>query len=224
MIVLDDRHPAASSTRDSVEGVILVRVPRTEDPYHFLDLALGYYLTGRFAAVNRLNIAPNLIHLAVELLIKFTLLKDVSENQRSAATEKVKNDYGHNLEKLWAEYKREVARADLVRFDPVIKNLHRWEALRYGGFPNATSIVMGVGLIRGQLSASHVKACDTYDFGLHEVDDLFAAMIAASSLNPAFIGGRHGHKTQLRESYLRDNQHVIPDIFALSGDELLDSA
>ncbi|MGH3871560.1 MAG: hypothetical protein ACRDSR_08625 [Pseudonocardiaceae bacterium] len=197
-----------------------MRVPRTEDPCHFLDLAFGYYLTGRFAAINQLNIAPNLIHHAVELLIKFTLLKDVSENQRSAATTKVGKGYGHDLDKLWAEYKRTVACADLVRFDPVIANLHRWERLRYGGFPEGTTIVRSVGIIRGQLSVSHIKAIDTYAFGLHEVDALFAAMIAASYLNPAFIGGCHRHKTQLREWYLRDNQHIIPDIVELPDDEL----
>jgi hypothetical protein len=197
-----------------------MRVPRTEDPYHFLDLAFGYYLTGRFAALNQLNIAPNLIHHSVELLIKFTLLKDISENQRSTETTKVKNYYGHDLKKLWAAYKRKVARADLVRFDSVIASLHRWEKLRYGGFPDATTVVMSVGLFRGQLSASHTGARDTYDFGLHEVDDLFAAMIAASSLNPTFIGSRHRHKTQLREWYLQDNQHVIPDIVSWRGDEL----
>jgi hypothetical protein len=107
-----------------------------------------------------------------------------------------------------------------VRFDPVIANLNRWERLRYGGFPDAATIVMGVGPLRGQLSASHVGVRDTYDFGLHEVDDLFATMIVASSLNPTFIGSRHRHKTQLREWYLRENQHVIPDIVTLPGDEL----
>jgi hypothetical protein len=46
---------------------------RIEDPYHFLDLAFGYYMTGRFALLNRLYVWPNLLHHAVELLIKFTL-------------------------------------------------------------------------------------------------------------------------------------------------------
>ena len=59
---------------------------RIEDPHHFLDLAFGYYMTGRFSVINGLFIAPNLMHHAVELLIKYTLLKDVPEPQRSAAT------------------------------------------------------------------------------------------------------------------------------------------
>ena len=35
---------------------------RTEDPYNFLDLVLGYYMTGRFAVINGLYVAPNLMH------------------------------------------------------------------------------------------------------------------------------------------------------------------
>ena len=58
---------------------------KIEDPNHFLHLAFGYYMTGRFALLNRLDVGPNLLHHAVELLIKFTLLKDVPEAQRSAA-------------------------------------------------------------------------------------------------------------------------------------------
>jgi hypothetical protein len=188
-------------------------VSRTEDPYHFLDLAFGYYLTGRFAALNQLNVAPILMHHAVELLIKFTLLKDIPESERSDATKAVATTYGHGLSRLWKEYERNVAPADVNRFGPVIDNLHRWELLRYGGFPLGTSSVMGVGLVRGQLSASKIKPSDTYDFGLHEVDDLFSAMVAASNINPAFVGMRHSHKAQLREWCLKENQHVIPDLF-----------
>jgi hypothetical protein len=43
----------------------------------------GYYITSRFAAINQLNIAPNLMHHAIELLIKFTLLKDMPQPRRS---------------------------------------------------------------------------------------------------------------------------------------------
>jgi hypothetical protein len=81
---------------------------RIEDPYHFLDLAFGYYMTGRFAAINQLNIAPNLMHHAVELLIKFTLLKDVPQSGRSAETLQLGQKYGHRLNALWHQYKQHV--------------------------------------------------------------------------------------------------------------------
>jgi hypothetical protein len=76
------------------------RTTRIEDPFHFLDLAFGYYMTGRFAFINRLCVAPNLKHHAVELLIKFTLLKDVPESQRSDATADLGKKHGHRLKAL----------------------------------------------------------------------------------------------------------------------------
>ena len=48
---------------------MVFRVPRVDDPMQFLNLSFEYYLSGRFAAINRLRIAPNLMHHAVELLI-----------------------------------------------------------------------------------------------------------------------------------------------------------
>ena len=108
---------------------------RIEDPFHFLDLAFGYYMTGRFAVINSLFIAPNLMHHAVELLIKFTLLKDVPEPQRSAATAQLGQKYGHRLNALWNQYKQHVAPIDMSRFDQLIVDLARWENVRYGGFP-----------------------------------------------------------------------------------------
>jgi hypothetical protein len=32
---------------------------RVDDPYHLLDRAVEYYVTGRFAALNNLQVAPN---------------------------------------------------------------------------------------------------------------------------------------------------------------------
>jgi len=184
---------------------------RIEDPYHFLDLAFGYYITGRFAAINQLNIAPNLMHHAIELLIKFTLLKDVPQSQRSAETVQLGQKYRHRLNALWLQYKRHIGPADLSRFDPVIAELDRWENVRYGGFPNAgASVAKSIGLVRAPVRTS--KTRDIYVFGLHEIDDLFTAMFAASGINPPFVGMSYAH-TELREWYARHNQHIMPDLF-----------
>jgi hypothetical protein len=183
---------------------------RLEDPYHFLDLTFEYYMTGRFAAINQLNIAPNLMHHAIELLIKFTLLKDVPEAQRSAETVQLGQKYGHRLNALWDQYKQHVAPADLSRFDPVIADLHRWEDVRYGGFPNAVSVAKSVGMVRAPARSS--KTRDIYAFGLHELDDLFTAMFETSSINPPFVGTWYA-RPALREWYARDNQHIMADLF-----------
>jgi hypothetical protein len=183
---------------------------RIEDPRQFLDLAFGYYMAGRFAVINGLFIAPNLMHHAVELLIKYTLLKDVPESERSAATAELGRKYGHRLNALWNQYKQHVASTNLSRFDRVIADLARWENVRYGGFPTGTSVAKGMGLVRAPAQASRSK--DIYVLGLDEVDDLITAMFGASRINPPAVGGHYAH-TAVSEWYEKENQHAMPDLF-----------
>jgi len=183
---------------------------RIEDPYHFLDLAFGYYMSGRFAVINGLYVAPNLMHHAVELLIKFTLVKDVPESQRSAATEDLRRRYGHQLNALWDGYKQYVAPTDLSRFDRVIADLDRWEDVRYGGFPAGTSVAKSMGVVRAPAQAA--SSTDSYVLGLDEVDDLITAIFGASGINPRAVGAFYRH-TALDEWYEKDNQHVMSDLF-----------
>jgi hypothetical protein len=118
-------HDEVSGFRDRRRTLPHVsRVPCAEDPRQFLDLAFGYYIAGRFAALNRLRIAPNLMHHAVELLIKYTVLKDVPEQHGTAETERIKERYGRRLNALWNQYKAQVVGSGLARFDPVINELH----------------------------------------------------------------------------------------------------
>ena len=185
---------------------------KIEDPNHFLDLAFGYYMTGRFALLNRLDVGPNLLHHAVELLIKFTLLKDVPEAQRSAQTTQIAKTYRHDLKKLWEQYKQHVAPADLSRFDQVVADLDPWEKVRYGGFPSPGSgVAKSVGPLRWA-PVSTSRPVDLYVLGWDEVDDLITAIFAASGINPKSVGTRYTH-TELREWYERENKHIMGDLF-----------
>jgi len=80
---------------------MVFRVPRVDDPMQFLNLSFEYYLSGRFAAINRLRIAPNLMHHAVELLIKYTLLKRMPASQQSSGARDLQDQYRHDVEALW---------------------------------------------------------------------------------------------------------------------------
>ena len=184
---------------------------RIEDPYHFLDLAFGYYMTGRFALLNGLYVGPNLMHHAVELLIKFTLLKDVPEAQRSTQTTQIGQTYKHNLKRLWNRYKQHVASTDLSRFDQVITDLDRWEKVRYGGFPTpGAGVAKAIGPVR--VPASSSRPTDLYVLGWDDVDALITAIFAASEINPKFVGTGYSH-TELREWYERENKHMMDDLF-----------
>ena len=167
-------------------------------------------MTGRFALLNGLYVGPNLLHHAVELLIKFALLKDVPEAQRSAQTTKIKQDYQHNLNKLWERYKQHVAPTDLSRFDQTVADLDRWEKVRYGGFPTPGSgVAKSIGPVRSA-SASTSRPVDVYVLGCDD-DELITAIFAASGIKSARRGCT---PTELREWYERDNKHIMGDLFS----------
>jgi len=186
-----------------------------DDPFQFLNLSFEYYLSGRFAAINRLRIAPNLMHHAVELLIKYTLLKQKPAPQQSDGARDLQGRYRHDLRALWAAYKPSVAQADLGRFDPVIADLDRWEKLRYGGFPSGVPVTMifDRSTTRGPRTSDGAGPQDVYVFALQEVDDLYAAMISAGNINPPALGLRYQTLPVVREWYEQENQHVFGNLF-----------
>jgi hypothetical protein len=69
---------------------------RVDDPFHYLDRAFEYYMTGRFAALNNLLVAPNLFHHAVEMLAKFQLLRRLPDDRLAEQVKRLKRN-GHDL-------------------------------------------------------------------------------------------------------------------------------
>jgi hypothetical protein len=116
---------------------------RVEDPHQYLILAFEYYVAGRFAALTQLRIAANLLHHAIELLLKHGLLQQVPEARLPGEIKKLRQlPYMHNLDELWPEYKRSASNLHLARFDSTVTELNQWEDLRYGGFPTGVATTM----------------------------------------------------------------------------------
>jgi hypothetical protein len=66
---------------------------------------------------------------------------------------------------------------------------------------------------RGPHYAWSAEPQDEYVFVLEDTDALFTAMVAASRINPTFLGERHRLKPPLREWYAKDNVHPMADAF-----------
>jgi hypothetical protein len=188
---------------------------RVDDPHHYLDRAFEYYVAGRFAALNNLQVAPNLFHHAVEMLAKFRLLRHVPDAQLPEEVKKLKQSYGHDLLALWSDFKAAVGSSSLDRFDSVVTELNRWEDLRYGGFPIGIATTMVFMVRRGPHETWSAEPQDEYVFVLQDMDELFTEMVTASNLNPTFLGERHRLKPAMREWYARDNDHPMADVFRI---------
>jgi len=186
---------------------------RIDDPFHYLDRAFEYYVSGRFAALNNLQVAPNLFHHAVEMLAKFQLLRRVPEDRLAEQVRKLKRKpYGHDLRTLWLDFKAGAGRS-LDRFDSVITDLNKWEDLRYGGYPMSIPTTMSLMRRHGPHETWSAEPHDEYVLVLEDIDELFTAMVAAASINPTFLGERHGLKPTLREWYAKDNVHPMASVF-----------
>jgi hypothetical protein len=187
---------------------------RVDDPHHLLNRAVEYYVIGRFAALNNLQVAPNLFHHAVEMLAKFELLRGVPDDRLAAELEKYKQEpYRHNLHTLWSDFKASVDHSSLDRFDAVVAGLHRWDKLRYGGFPFGMPTTMVFMVRRGPRKTRSAEPQDKYVLVLEDIDELFTVMVTASRMNPAFLGVRHRLRLPLREWYAKDNLHPMTDVF-----------
>jgi hypothetical protein len=186
---------------------------RVDDPYHLLDRAVEYYVTGRFAALNNLQVAPNLFHHAVEMLAKFQLLRGFRDDRLATEMEKYKQKpYRHNLHSLWPAFKAEVSCPSLDSFDAVVDDMNRWERLRYGGFPVGFPTTM-VFMRRRPRKTRSVEPQDKYVLVLEDIDELFTEMVIASRISSTFLGERHRLKPDMREWYAKDNLHPMTDVF-----------
>jgi hypothetical protein len=185
---------------------------RLDDPFHYLDRAFEYYITGRFAALNNLLGAPNLFHHAVEMLAKFQLLRRLPDDRLAEQVKRLKRN-GQDLRTLWSAFKAAVGRSSLDRFDAVVADLNRWEDLRYGGYPMGIPTTMSFMRRRGPHATWSAEPQDVYVLVLEDIDALFTAMVTVASINPTFLGERHRLKPDMRKWYAKDNIHPMADVF-----------
>ncbi len=180
-------------------------------PDQLLRLGFQYYVTGRWAMRCSYPISPNLFHHAVELIMKYQLLRTVpSASQAMEQRRLSRNPYGHNLhDQLWPDYKTEVGDRTLDRFDRVIATLDRWEAIRYAGFPNGlpTEMMLNASRAPGPQVAS--GRFDSYECAIGDIDELIAAMLRASSFNLNIITDQWLHNPEVRRAYQEDNSSSL---------------
>src|SRR5579863_2353379 len=97
---------------------------------HAVEYGLHYYLAGRYSMFARLTpTCANQMHHAVELLLKACLAVDDTWQQILDYGER--ESYGHDLEKLWAEFKKRKPNPALDAHDDVIKGLNKFGDICY---------------------------------------------------------------------------------------------
>ena len=145
--------------------------------------ATQYYVAGRLAARAFLSpIYGNLLHHAVEMLLKYALIGVVSpERMRS-------REYGHNLEWLWQRFKEKEASPALDRFDATVHALHDFEELRYPDRIPHSAILMAITWLPGEAATSSgTTKAKQYEVFISDVDRLIIEIMKRVPLNPKFF-------------------------------------
>ena len=160
---------------------------------HFVSLGLQYYAIGREAALLQLMpVAGNLLHHAVEMVLKALLVTDLHLDGLKKL--------GHNIEAVWEGAVTRHPTLGSERRNQTITELHRFESLRY-----PDRMITEGAAIRLSLFAPAPERSETtvpfYELVLEDVDELFQAIFKATGLNPRFFLGiyRERASAALRE-------------------------
>jgi hypothetical protein len=100
-------------------------LPKEDAIHEFFKFGSQYYVAGRYGVfAGLMPVAANLHHHAIEMFLKGALSKSMS-------LEELKRKLGHRLPKIWTKFKRQASDPSLNRFDKIIKELNKFEDIRY---------------------------------------------------------------------------------------------
>jgi hypothetical protein len=167
----------------------------------FFRSATHYFIAGRFSVISRLfPVGGNLLHHAVEMYLKGALSLHLSNNDLLKL--------GHNLKKLWSEFKTIFCDPNLAQFDVTVNQLHRFERLRYPDTVLQEGMEGQFALFRGDLvQSSNItnSMLFNYNLVLEDIDHLVKVIFEQAHVNPGFylgvIGDQAKHFLSLHNTY-----------------------
>jgi hypothetical protein len=143
---------------------------------------LQYYVAGRFAATHRLTpVLANLLHHAVELLLKACL----SNDDAIETIKKYRQRYSHDILKLWDAFRSRKLDPGLVEFDEIIAALNDFEEIRYPERLIENGANMGIDLfVEEPKRINGQEPGRSYYLSLPPIDRLMGLLFEASNANP----------------------------------------
>jgi HEPN domain-containing protein len=167
----------------------------------YFHTGLHYQIAARFAAAAGFSpTAGPLAHHAIEFYLKGALIDNLNEADR--------RNLHHHLQEIWELYKKERNNPTLDKFDQTIKDINKFERIRYPEEILKLGMVAEVGFARStpRTSAHKPPPGERYELALNEVDELVKLIFQLEDLNPVFfMGGLNQHA----KKYL-DHQNNFP--------------
>jgi hypothetical protein len=152
-----------------------------------IRFGLQYYVAGRFATAHRFTpVCANLLHHAVELLLKACLSRDDSrETIENYGQKKV---YGHDILLLWDAFKKRQPTPIPTEFDVIVAALHDFEDIRYPEELIRNGAIISINpFVEEPIRADAQIAERSYNLSLPPIDRLMGLLFTASHANPPFF-------------------------------------
>jgi hypothetical protein len=145
---------------------------------------LQYYVAGRFATANRFTpVCANLLHHAVELLLKACLSHDDSREIIEKYGDR--RVYGHNILLLWAAFKKRQTALVPVEFDVIVAALHDFEDIRYPEELIRNGAIITINpFVEEPIRANGQEPERSYNLTRPPIDRLMGFLFKASHGNP----------------------------------------
>lgn len=171
--------------------------------HEYLRIAIQYYVSARAASfAYLLPVVGNLFHHAVEMLLKFLLIGKFTPKQ-------LRERFGHDLEKIWKEYKLLQPEKTLNRYNSLIKKLNKFEDLRYPAGKGYTIFIDFRKKNYSYQKQASVKMGEEYRLNLEQIDELVNIMLKGK-VTEEWIKSLVFHGNA-KEIYERDNLHNLLD-------------
>lgn len=151
----------------------------TEDAeQHLIMLAVQYLVAGRSSAICQLvPVSGNLLHHAVELILKALLVRGVGLRGVFKL--------GHSLPKIWDAVIAQHPQLDSPERKQTIDELDQFERLRYPDNMLKSGAAIRFGWDRGPKMAT--MTVPAYELVMSDIDELFRAGFRMTGKNPAFF-------------------------------------
>jgi hypothetical protein len=160
-------------------------------PSHYWHLAvrtgLQYFVSGRYAAIAGLTpVSGNLLHHAVEMLLKSCLARQDSADTIRKYHYKKPNGYGHSLGALWAELKCRRPDIDGAQHDVTVAELDKFDGIRYPEPLMKAGGYLAIEIHDGTpaLSAHPAHLVPEYTLRLPPIDRLVECIFRMTHYNP----------------------------------------
>ena len=150
----------------------------------FAQLAVQYYAAGRYAAISHLiPVLGSLLHHAVEMALKASLSDSKTLPQLK--------ELGHDLRKIWAQFKLLHPSAATAPFDTVVTGLQKFEELRYPDSVLERGAAMEFVLFKEHVGTTRnsTPSVPRYALVLEEIDKLETFIFRTADINPLFFTG-----------------------------------